>query len=135
MTLSAVLALTLVLTACGSKVDEAASGTVIGTIEESDLGSDESASAAFDLSPGNYVLICNVPRHYEDGMYTGFAVTGGGDLKSTTVNVKLGEWFVFSNSVSVAAGSVTFDVTNEGGKDHNFVVIKSDLAPSALVLQ
>jgi uncharacterized cupredoxin-like copper-binding protein len=28
-----------------------------------------------DLAPGSYVIICNVPGHYEAGMHTGFTVT------------------------------------------------------------
>ena len=127
------MALTLVLVACGSKVDEAASGTVIGRIDESDLGPGKSASATFELSPGKYVLICNVAGHYEDGMYAGFEVTTGDAPKSATVGVRLGEYFV-NTSASVATGSITFAVTNRGGSDHDFVVIKTDLAPAALVL-
>ncbi len=87
--LGVVLAVTLVLAACGSGVDEAASGTVIGKIEQSELGSGESASATFDLSPGKYVLICNIAGHYKDGMYAGFTVNSLDDSKSATVGVKL----------------------------------------------
>jgi uncharacterized cupredoxin-like copper-binding protein len=31
-------------------------------------------SGSFDLTPGRYVLICNIPDHYKAGMYTSFTV-------------------------------------------------------------
>jgi len=50
-----------------------------------------------------------------------------------TVDVKLQEWAVVPASTSVAAGEVTFHVTNTGPADtHEFVVIKTDLDPGAL---
>jgi uncharacterized cupredoxin-like copper-binding protein len=127
-------ALVLTLVACGGKVDEVASGTAIGMIEESSLGSGESANATFDLSPGKYVLICNLSGHYKDGMYAGFTVTAGDAPNNATVAVDLGEYLVRPDSASLGTGPVTFKVTNKGDSDHNFVVIKSDLAPAALVM-
>lgn len=51
----------------------------------------------------------------------------------TTVAVTLREWSVTPTPSSVAAGTVTFQVTNSGPEDiHEFVVIKTDLAPDAL---
>jgi len=53
---------------------------------------------------------------------------GGG-----TVEVTLQEFAVVPAASSVAAGEVTFEVTNEGPDDvHEFVVFKTDLAPDAL---
>ena len=126
-----IMALALLLAACEGQVDEEASGTVIGKIDE--MSSGESASATFDLSPGKYVLICNISGHYKSGMYTAFEVTGE-DGSSATVGVRLGEWFVRSDSVSQEAGSITFEVGNQGESDHNLVIIKTDLAPNALVV-
>ena len=34
----------------------------------------ESAEVAADLEPGSYVLLCNIPTHYEAGMVTAFTV-------------------------------------------------------------
>ena len=45
----------------------------IGEIKEFASGGTESAT--FDLEAGNYVLICNIPAHYESGMAVGFEVT------------------------------------------------------------
>ena len=30
---------------------------------------------ALELDPGNYVLMCNLPGHYEAGMFAAFTVT------------------------------------------------------------
>jgi uncharacterized cupredoxin-like copper-binding protein len=50
-----------------------------------------------------------------------------------TVQVMLQEWAVVPASTSVAAGEVTFQVTNTGPDDiHEFVVLKTDLDPGAL---
>lgn len=60
----------------------------------------------------------------------------GGDDESGgggTVQVTLQEFAVIPAEASAPAGSVTFDVTNEGPDDpHELVVIKTDLAPDAL---
>jgi uncharacterized cupredoxin-like copper-binding protein len=62
-------------------VDEAGAGIeVIGEIEEFPPG--ETESATFNLTAGNYVLICNIwdeeerEAHYQEGMRTAFTVTG-----------------------------------------------------------
>jgi uncharacterized cupredoxin-like copper-binding protein len=50
-----------------------------------------------------------------------------------TVKVTLAEWTVVADPVEVPAGDVKFEVTNAGTKfEHEFVVIKTDLAPDAL---
>lgn len=55
---------------------------------------------------------------------------GGGE---TTVAVTVQEFSVLPAQDSAPAGSVTFDVENTGPEDtHEFVVIKTDLAPDAL---
>lgn len=49
------------------------------------------------------------------------------------VNVTLTEWAVVLDKSSVPAGNVSFHVTNAGTQfKHEFVVIKTDLAPDAL---
>ena len=58
------------------------------------------------------------------------ANAGGG---GTTVNVTVEEFSVTPESDSAPAGDVTFHVTNDGPKDiHEFVIVKTDLAPDAL---
>lgn len=53
------------------RVDEPAireHGEILGEIEEFDPGT--SAEGTFNLQPGKYILVCNVPGHYQSGMYT-----------------------------------------------------------------
>ena len=51
----------------------------------------------------------------------------------TTVDVTLQEWAVLPDPGSVAAGEVTFTITNDGPEDvHEFVVIQTDLDPADL---
>ncbi|HSL66627.1 MAG TPA: hypothetical protein VK977_00515 [Actinomycetota bacterium] len=57
----------------------------------------------------------------------------GGSRGGGTVSVTLQEWAVIPAQNSVGAGSVTFDVTNDGPEHpHELVVIATDLAPDAL---
>ena len=65
----------------------------------------------------------------------GLGACGGGDGggEEGAVHVTLQEFAVVPDSDSTEAGDVTFDVTNEGPDDtHEFVVIRTDLAPDAL---
>jgi len=47
---------------------------------------------------------------------------------STTVK----EWQITLSSTNIKAGDVTFNIKNDGDKDHEFVVVKTDLAADAL---
>jgi uncharacterized cupredoxin-like copper-binding protein len=58
----------------GSVVDEDASGEEIGEIEEDELGPGQSASATFKLTSGTYVQFCNIPGHYQSGMFAALEV-------------------------------------------------------------
>ena len=78
------------------------------------------------------MFICNLAGYYSNGMYAGFKVNSLDDSKSATVGVEFGEWFINSEIASVAAGSVTFEVSNIGKSGHELVLIKTDLAPDAL---
>lgn len=56
--------------------------------------------------------------------------SGGG---GTAVAVTLQEWSVNPDVETAPAGEVTFDITNEGPEDaHEFVIVRTDLAPDAL---
>ncbi|MBI4340070.1 MAG: extracellular solute-binding protein [Chloroflexi bacterium] len=72
----------LVVDPASRQVDEARSGQVIGEIEPVDLPAGGESAASFYLVPGNYVLLCNVPEHYQKGMWAPFSVSGavGGNL-------------------------------------------------------
>ncbi len=54
------------------RVDEDAAGEEIGEIEEFDAGL--TVAGTFELEPGNYALICNIPGHYQGGMFVEFTV-------------------------------------------------------------
>lgn len=57
----------------GNMVDEEAQGIrKIDEIEE--FGAGESRNLTLKLAPGSYVLICNLPGHYSQGMRAGFTV-------------------------------------------------------------
>ena len=51
---------------------------------------------------------------------------------ATPVEVALTEFDVTPDLISAAAGAVSFAVSNDGGGQHNFRVIQSDLEPDAL---
>jgi uncharacterized cupredoxin-like copper-binding protein len=61
----------LVLPVVDAKVDES-QVDIVGEIEEFRAG--ETASGTFDLTAGNYILLCNIPAHFGQGMYLGFTV-------------------------------------------------------------
>lgn len=48
------------------------------------------------------------------------------------IKVTLEEWKITLSPVNPAAGEVTFTINNQGEKDHEFVIVKTDLAPDAL---
>ena len=53
---------------------------------------------------------------------------------AAAVAVELGEWFVTSDPSSVSAGEVTFAAENVGAIEHELIVLKTDLAADALVV-
>ncbi len=58
----------------GGAVEEGASGTeVIDEIE--DVQANSTQKLEVDLEAGKYVLICNLPGHYQQGMHAGFTVS------------------------------------------------------------
>ena len=50
------------------------------------------------------------------------------------VSIELGSYFVTPSVASVPAGTVNFTVNNPDTRAHVFIVIKTDLAPEALVM-
>lgn len=55
-----------------SRVDEDAAGS-LGEVEELEPG--ESGSLSLTLTPGTYILYCNIASHYQAGMWTILTVT------------------------------------------------------------
>jgi uncharacterized cupredoxin-like copper-binding protein len=63
----------------------------------------------------------------------GASPSAGSPAPGQTVEVRLQEWAVVPAAESVAAGNITFAITNTGPEDpHEFVVMKTDLDAGAL---
>ena len=58
------------------------------------------------------------------------AVAPGGN--GQTIGVTLDEYHVKLDATSIPAGTVTFEVKNTGAEKHEFVILRTDVAPSAL---
>ena len=58
------------------KVD-LASSELISVAQVLDIEAGRVATVAATLTPGRYVMICNVTAHYAAGMHSGFTVSGG----------------------------------------------------------
>lgn len=56
-----------------NRVDEDGAGH-LGEVAELDPGA--KGALTLDLKPGTYVLFCNIPGHYQMGMWTKLTVTG-----------------------------------------------------------
>jgi hypothetical protein len=56
----------------------------------------------------------------------------GADVFADTINVTLDEFTVIADDDSTSDGFIRFDVTNAGSVNHEFVVVRTNLAASAL---
>jgi len=56
----------------------------------------------------------------------GASTDSSGSTSSATINAVLKEWAIDLSQKEVAAGKVTFSVTNEGRMQHNFTVLDSN---------
>ena len=66
------------------------------------------------------------------------AACGGGASQGAggqTVGVTLDEYHVKLDAASIAAGKVTFQINNLGKEKHEFVILRTDLAPAALPIE
>ena len=63
------------------------------------------------------------------GACSGSATSGG-----TTVTATLKEWEIKLSSTDLKAGDITINLTNNGDKEHEFLVRKTDLKADALPL-
>lgn len=51
---------------------------------------------------------------------------------ASTVTAELSEWAMALDSATGKAGSITFNVKNNGEKEHEFVIVKTDLKADSL---
>jgi len=85
-----------------------------------------------DLSkPGQYIFVCNIPGHFHAGMFTIVTVTP--TPPAVYIPVALNEWHVAVAS-TIKAGAINIEAANFGSIQHELLVFKSDLAPSAYPL-
>ena len=120
----------------------------------SQVPSGKAQSLFHDLAAGHYVILDNLPGHYQAGNHASLFVGEAVPATATsapppsgqptaqpsktpsgapgTVGVQMTEFKIAADKPSVAAGSVTFNVANNGAIPHEFTVIKTDLAPDAL---
>jgi uncharacterized cupredoxin-like copper-binding protein len=50
------------------------------------------------------------------------------------ISATLKEWEISVSSTTIKAGAITFNITNDGDKEHEFVIRKTDLQSDKLVL-
>jgi uncharacterized cupredoxin-like copper-binding protein len=103
-----VVMLALAVAACGG--DDGGSVRSVGSGSAS--GSGSGSGSASGSASGSGVAEC-VP-------------VGDSAAADETVGVTLDEWSVTPDTESVAAGSVTFDVANDGEDAHELVIVRAD---------
>jgi uncharacterized cupredoxin-like copper-binding protein len=114
------------------RINEDAKG-VKNVGETGDMPAGSTKDLVITLKPGHYSLVCNLQHHYAMGMHVDFTVTPKG---ATTVQVSLGEtsptqMFITLDASTAVAGQVSFQVSNDGAKKHEFVVLRTDIAADA----
>jgi uncharacterized cupredoxin-like copper-binding protein len=77
------------------------------------------------LTPGHYVVMCNIEGHYKAGMYADLEIVPA-TVGTGSVNGTEEEWKIALDSYTHAAGSITFDLTNNGTIAHEFLIVRSD---------
>ncbi|MCI0711292.1 MAG: PQQ-dependent sugar dehydrogenase [Chloroflexi bacterium] len=120
-------------------------GNSIESVFDTNLQPAETRSMTIDLPPGTYEVYCPVEDHADQGMRLQLEVTGGeGDMSEATeeasddtsgggdmggvvnVDVVLTE-FSITMTTQIQAGTVNFNVTNNGSEEHNFEVEGNDI--------
>jgi uncharacterized cupredoxin-like copper-binding protein len=82
--------------------------------------------------PGTYVFVCNIPGHFKAGMFRVVTVTPT-SAEQVYIPAALSEWHVAVPS-TIKAGTINVEAANFGTIQHELLVFKSDLAPSAFPL-
>jgi uncharacterized cupredoxin-like copper-binding protein len=113
------------------RVDDTADGVTAVFATSDQIASGDTAPFAAALVAGDYVLICNLPGHYEAGMRTSFTVTPRA-APPAIEQVSLVDFSITSVSTSVAAGLVDFRVYDKGPTVHEFLLFRTDLDPTSL---
>jgi len=59
--------------------------------------------------------------------------TSGGSPAKGPVSATLKEWEIKLSATTLASGAITFNITNNGDKEHEFVIRKTDLKSDSLI--
>jgi uncharacterized cupredoxin-like copper-binding protein len=111
----------------GNIIEDGPGITLVSDGDNIDPGGTQSRPA--DLSkPGTYLFVCNIPGHFKAGMFTVVNVTP--TPPAIYLPVSLNEWHV-AVQATIQAGKVSVEAANFGTIQHELLVFKSNLAPSA----
>jgi uncharacterized cupredoxin-like copper-binding protein len=107
--------------------------------EQPEYAPGESKTLTLNLTPGHYVVFCNIEGHYANGMRADLDIADSSGAvpanppSTTTIGGMQSEWLVATTVNSHVPGDVTFNLKNLGTIPHEFIVIKSDLSAKELL--
>jgi len=112
----------------GDIIEDGPGITLVSRADKIDPG--KTQARAVDLTqPGTYLFVCNLPGHFKSGMFRVVTVTTP-SAEQAYIPAALSEWHV-AVPTTIKAGTVNLETANFGTIQHELLVFKSDLAPSA----
>ena len=118
------------------RIDEA----VLDAIgEQPEYAPGELKTLTLNLTPGHYVVFCNIEGHYANGMHADLDIADSSGAapanppSATAIGGMQSEWQIATSTSSHVPGEVTFNLKNLGTIPHEFIVIKSDVSAKDLV--
>jgi uncharacterized cupredoxin-like copper-binding protein len=115
----------------GNIVEDGPGVTLVSRGDKIDPG--KTQTRVVDLTqPGTYLFVCNLPGHFRQGMFRAVTVTPP-SAEQTYIAAGLSEWHIAAPA-AIRAGTVNLEAANFGTIQHELLVFKSDLPPSAYPL-
>jgi uncharacterized cupredoxin-like copper-binding protein len=112
----------------GTIIEDGPGITLVSRGAKIDPGASQARTV--DLTqPGKYLFVCNIPGHFKAGMFRVVTVTPP-SAEQVDIPAALSEWHVAVPS-TIKAGTINLEAANFGTIQHELLVFKSDLAPSA----
>ena len=112
----------------GNVIEDGPGITLVSRGDKIDPGNTQARTV--DLTqPGTYLFVCNIPGHFKTGMFRVVTVTPS-SAEQVYIPAALSEWHV-AVPPTIKAGTVNLEAANFGTIQHELLVFKSDLAPSA----
>jgi uncharacterized cupredoxin-like copper-binding protein len=112
----------------GNIIEDGPGITLVSDGENLDPGATQARTV--DLTqPGTYLFVCNIPGHFKSGMFRVVTVTPP-TAEQAYIPAALAEWHVAVPG-TIKAGTVNLETANFGTIQHELLVFKSDLLPSA----